>query len=88
MIKNFLSILMFLFISLFVYFIFSTYYSDQNKKKINVNRAELHEKIIKNIINLPKLANDTNDVIEFNSGYDKNQNRIKRNFWDLFKKND
>ena len=88
MIKNFLSILMFLFISIFIYFIFSTYYSDQNKKKININRVESHEKIVKNIINLPRLANDTNDVIEFNSGYGKNEDRIKRNFWELFKKND
>jgi ABC-type uncharacterized transport system substrate-binding protein len=88
MIKNFLSILMFLFISIFIYFIFSTYYSDQNKKKININRVESHEQIVKNIINLPRLANDTNDVIEFNSGYGKNEDRIKRNFWELFKKND
>jgi len=88
MIKNLLSILMFLFISIFIYFIFSTYYSDQNKKKININRVESHEQIVKNIINLPRLANDTNDVIEFNSGYGKNEDRIKRNFWELFKKND
>ena len=88
MIKNLLSILMFLFISIFIYFIFSTYYSDQNKKKININRVESHEKIVKNIINLPRLANDTNDVIEFNSGYGKNEDEIKRNFWELFKKND
>ena len=88
MIKNFLSILMFLFISIFIYFIFSTYYSDQNKKKININRVESHEQIVKNIINLPRLANDTNDVIEFNSGYGKNEDEIKRNFWELFKKND
>tara|TARA_B100000780_G_C20885681_1_gene352436 strand:+ start:418 stop:684 length:267 start_codon:yes stop_codon:yes gene_type:complete len=88
MIKNFLSVLMFLFISTFIYFIFSTYYSDQNKKKINSNRVDSYEKITENIKNLPKLPNNTNDVIKFNSGYEKNHNKIKRNFWNLFKKND
>ena len=33
------------------------------------------------------LINDTNNVIEFNSGFEK-INKIERNFWKLFKKND
>ena len=32
--------------------------------------------------------NDTQDVIEFNSGYRNENNKKKRNFWNLFKKND
>jgi hypothetical protein len=66
----------------------SIYISDKNIKKINTNRANVYKKIEENISNLPLLTNDTNDVIEFNSGYDNDNNKIKRNFWKLFKKND
>jgi len=62
--------------------------SDKNIKKINSNRTSVYKKIEENISNLPLLTNDTNDVIEFNSGYDNDNNKIKRNFWKLFKKND
>ena len=62
--------------------------SDKNIKKINTNRANVYKKIEENISNLPLLTNDTNDVIEFNSGYDNDNNKIKRNFWNLLKKND
>jgi hypothetical protein len=37
---------------------------------------------------LPILKNDTNDIIEFNSGYNEDITKIKRNFWNLFKKDD
>ena len=46
------------------------------------------KKISSNIDGLPILVNDTNDVIEFNSGFRNNNSKIKRNFWNLFKKND
>ena len=45
-------------------------------------------KIEERLLTLPILKNDTYNVIEFNSGYDTNNNKIKRNFWNLFKKND
>jgi hypothetical protein len=88
MIRNFFSVLIFLFIFFFIFFIISTYISDKNKKKINLNRNNIYTKIDDNIPILPFLKNDTNNVIEFNSGYDSENNRIKRNFWNLFKKND
>jgi len=62
--------------------------SDKNQRKIISNRISIYQKIEENISNLPFLRNDTNDVIEFNSGYDNDNNKIKRNFWKLFKKND
>jgi len=86
MIKNILSVIIFLTICIFVFFIVSTYTSD--KKKIKSNRINVYKKIEENISNLPILKNDTNEVIEFNSGYDNENNKIKRNFWKLFKKND
>ena len=88
MIKNFVSILIFLFIFLFIFFIISTYVSESHKKKINFNRKNIYSKIEDNLSSLPFLKNDTQDVIEFNSGYNNERNKIKRNFWDLFKKND
>jgi len=62
--------------------------SDKNIKNINTNRTSVYKKIESNISNLPLLTNDTKDVIEFNSGYRNDNNKIKRNFWELFKKHD
>ena len=35
---------------------------------------------------LEVLQNDTDDVIEFNTGFNDKKSKIKRNFWDLLKK--
>jgi hypothetical protein len=86
MIKNFFSVLIILFIFLFIFFTIFIYISDKNKKKINLNRANIYTKIDDNLQSLPLLKNDTDNVIEFNSGYDIEINKIKRNFWNLFKK--
>ena len=51
------------------------YISNNNREKINFNRT-----------NIPLLKNDTDNVIEFNSGYNDKDNKVKRNFWNLFKK--
>ena len=88
MIKHFFSVLIFFFIFLFIFFIISTYISDKNTKKISLNRINILSKIENSIPNLPILKNDTHDVIKYNSGYDNDSNKIKRNFWNLFKKND
>ena len=88
MIKNFLSVLVCLFIFLSIFFIISTYISDNNKKKIKLNRKNVYSKIKDDLSNLPFLKNDTDNVIEYNSGYDNDNDKVKRNFWDLFKKND
>ena len=88
MIKHFFTVLIFIFIFLFVFFVFATYMSKNNKEIIKSNRTNTYLKIEDNLSNLPILKNDTNNVIEFNSGYNNNNNKIKRNFWNLFKKND
>jgi uncharacterized protein YxeA len=85
MIKHFISVLIFLFIFLFIFFVFSTYISKINKEKININRKNVYLKIDDNLSKLPLLKNDTDNVIEFNSGFNENNNKLKRNFWDLFK---
>ena len=59
--------------------------SKNNKEIIKSNRTNTYLKIEDNLSNLPILKNDTNNVIEFNSGYNINDSKIKRNFWNLFK---
>ena len=88
MIKNILSILTFLFSISFIYFVGNTYFSQNQKTKINKNRSTILQKIKNNIENLPILANDTKESIEFNSGFENENKKIKRNFWKLFKKNE
>ncbi len=62
------------------------YFSEKNIAQKKQNRNLLETKVIKDISNLPELLNNTNDVIEFNSGFDNsNKQNFKRNFWDLFK---
>ena len=79
MIKHFFSVLIFIFIIFFVYFISSTYVSNSNREKISSNRSNILSIVKKNLLVLPLLKNDTNDVIEFNSGYNDHNNKIKRN---------
>ena len=43
------------------------------------------QKIQNNYYELPILINDTDDVIEFNSGIENKKHKIERNFWKLFK---
>ena len=53
MIKNIFSVLIFLFIFSFIFFIISTYSSDKNKKKINLNRKNVYSNVEDNLSNLP-----------------------------------
>jgi uncharacterized membrane protein len=88
MIKNTLNVIIVLIISISIYLCVSIYFSEANKKKINVNRTIIDSKIKNNISNLIILENNTDNVIEFNSGFNNTKNKIKRNFWDLLKKNE
>ena len=83
-----LSVLVLIFIIFFSLIIGKIYFSEQQKKKININRETISKKIKENINNLPLLINDTNNVIEFNSGFTNKNNKKERNFWKLFKIND
>ena len=88
MTKNFISVIIFISIFLFLFFVISTYISINNREKININRKNAYSKIEESLLILPLLKNNTSDVIEFNYGYNEDRNKIKRNFWNLFKKND
>jgi len=83
--KSFLFIII-LFIVIFFWFIAYYYTSLELKSSIEKNRLKINSsfKVKKN--NLPYLKNDTNNVIEFNSGYNELDENKQRKFWNLFKK--
>jgi len=70
----------------FLFLCISTYVSKNKVNKVDINKKLVEKKIEENLDNLPFLPNDTKDVIQFNSGYDNDNIKIKRNFWDLLKK--
>jgi len=86
MFKKLIKILMLMLVVSFFAIILRYYFSEKNIAQKKQNRNLLETKVIKDISNLPELLNNTNDVIEFNSGFDNsNKQNFKRNFWDLFK---
>ena len=89
MIKKIILILILSIILVFFYSILNNYFSDLNKSKIVKNRKNIYQKIQVENLNLPILKNDTINAIEFNINNNNNQNdKTKRNFWDLMKLNE
>ena len=86
MVKNILSVLIFLFLFSFLFFVANTYLSNNQKTLINKKKEIVLQKITDSINELPILTNDTNNIIEFNPGFENENNKIKRSFWKLFKK--
>ena len=83
---KFLNILMLLLIFFFIFTIYKYYSSNKNISEKNFNRLNIDKILNEKIQNLPILANDTNNVIEFNDTFDEEiKNDKKRNFWDLLK---
>tara|TARA_B100000963_G_C22446245_1_gene588982 strand:- start:128 stop:391 length:264 start_codon:yes stop_codon:yes gene_type:complete len=80
------NILILLIIILFFLAISKYYYSSKNMEIKNYNRLNINEILKEKIRDLPVLANDTNNVIEFNNSF-KNEitNEKKRSFWNLLK---
>ena len=70
----------------FFVFVVNYYLSEKNIHLVKNNRSLQESKIPENFLDLPILLNDTNDVIEFNSGFENSKKEtFKRNFWELFK---
>jgi len=86
MVKNILSVLIFLFLFSFLFFVANTYLLNNQKTLINKKKEIVLQKITDSINELPILINDTNNIIEFNPGFENENNKIKRSFWKLFKK--
>ncbi len=85
MFKKTVILLIFILTVLFFYFVILHYLSEANIKKINLNRSNVEKNLANKSLNLPFLDNDTNNVIEFNSGFNL-ENKNKRKFWDLIKR--
>ena len=86
MIKNVLNFFLAIIVILFFFIIFKYYSSNQNIENTDLNRENFEEILKKKTINLPILLSDTNDVVEFNSGFNEEiKNDKPRNFWELLK---
>lgn len=84
--RNIINILLFLIILIFFFYTFKYYSSNNNIETKNFNRQNIDKIINTKISNLPVLKNDTNNVIEFNDGFNnKNMNDKPRSFWNLLK---
>jgi len=83
------NIIKFLILALILFFFMTTYnyyISEKNIDTVKNNRKNQQINVLKNISNLPVLLNDTDDAIEFNSGFNNsNEQKFKRSFWELFK---
>ena len=78
---------MFLLVIFFIFKVFSFYSSNKNISFKNYNRSNIDLILKEKIKDLPSLANDTNNIIEFNDSFDEEVNsEKKRSFWELLNK--
>ena len=77
---------------LVIFFIASVsnfYFSNKNISLKDYNRSNIDLILKEKIRDLPILANDTNDILEFNDSFDEEKNNEKkRSFWELLNKNE
>jgi len=88
MFKEIYKVIYFIIILLFVYLLFTIYFSEENIKKIKKNRVNIENSFKDYLSNLPILENDTNNVITYNSSEFLEKKIKKRKFWELLKKNE
>ena len=80
------NLILFILVIIFFISIFIHYSSNKHVKNINLNRSNIDKIIKSKIINLPRLENDTNNVIEFNASFSEEIKDSKpRSFWNLLK---
>ena len=76
-----------LLVILFIFKVFSFYSSNKNISFKNYNRSNIDLILKEKIKDLPSLANDTNNIIEFNDSFDEEvDSDKKRSFWELLNK--
>ena len=82
-----INILMSLLVIFFIFKVFSFYSSNKNISFKNYNRSNIDLILKEKIKDLPILANDTSNIIEFNDSFDEEDNsNKKRSFWELLNK--
>ena len=73
--------------AVFAIFVIFFYFSEENVNILNKSRTFFTSKQNKNLINLPILKNDTNDIIEYSDDIEiYKKNKKKYTFWDLIGK--
>ena len=84
---KFFNILMSLLIIFFILGVSNFYLSNKNTSLKDYNRSNIDLILKEKIRDLPILANDTNNIIEFNDSFDEEKNNEKkRSFWELLNK--
>ena len=84
---KFLNIMMFLLVIIFFLGVFNFYFSNTNISLNDYNRSNINSILKEKIRDLPILANDTSNIIEFNDSFDEEKNNEnKRSFWELLNK--
>tara|TARA_Y100001970_G_scaffold290097_1_gene422563 strand:- start:50 stop:307 length:258 start_codon:yes stop_codon:yes gene_type:complete len=78
-------IIYFLLIVSFCLLVALSYFSDENKKKINKNRSNLIFKMNNKIDDIPFLQNDTNNIVDYSILNADKEKIKKRYFWELLK---
>ena len=68
---------------LFLFAVTFYYFSEENKKKISINRAKFYENLKNTAGLIPTLKNDTENVIEYAASDIENKKIKKRYFWKL-----
>ena len=82
-----INISMSLLVIFFIFKVFSFYSSSKNISFKNYNRSNIDLILKEKIKDLPSLANDTNNIIEFNDSFDEEvDSDKKRSFWELLNK--
>ena len=84
---KFFNILMSLLVIFFIVGVSNFYLSNKNISLKDYNRSNIDLILKEKIRDLPILANDTNNIIEFNDSFDEEKNNEKkRSFWELLNK--
>ena len=88
MLKKTKNIIYFILSFIFIIFIISFYFSDENIRMINKSRSLYSVEIKSNIKDLPLLKNDTINIFDYSDDIDLyKKNKKKYLFWDLIEKN-
>ena len=84
---KFFNILMSLIVIFFILGVFNFYFSTKNISLKDYNRSNIDLILKEKIRDLPILANDTSNIIEFNDSFEEEKNNEKkRSFWELLNK--
>ena len=82
--KKIINIFFIIFLFIFIIFITSFYFSEENVRLTNKTRSIYPSELKNKIRNLPLLKNDTNDIIEYRNDIEVYKKKKKKyTFWDL-----